>query len=910
MPSAKGKRKVQTHEIRKRFLDHFVKAGHTEVPSASVILDDPNLLFVNAGMVQFVPYFLGQRTPPYPTATSIQKCIRTPDIDEVGITTRHNTFFQMAGNFSFGDYFKRGAIDLAWTLLTKSVADGGYGFDPDKLWATVYWDDDEASQLWQEVAGLPAERIQRRGMADNYWSMGIPGPCGPSSEIYYDRGPEYGPEGGPLASEERYIEIWNLVFMENERGEGTTKDDYRILGPLPRKNIDTGMGVERVAVLLQGVHNVYETDLLRPVIDVVAAQAPREYDVGKHDDDVRYRIIADHSRTAAILIGDGVSPGNDGRGYVLRRLLRRVIRSAKLLGIDTPIMGDLMATVRDAMGPSYPELVADFDRINRIAVAEETAFNRTLTSGSRLFDEVAGATKASGATVLSGSDAFTLHDTYGFPIELTLEMAAEAGLRVDELGFRELMAEQRRRAKADAAARKHAHADLSAYRELVDAGPTEFTGFDELTSEARILGIFVDGKRVPVVAHATDGADRVELVLDRTPLYAESGGQVADEGTISGTGAGETARAAVTDVQKIAKSLWAHRVNVESGEFVEGDTVIAAVDPGWRRGATQGHSGTHMVHAALRQVLGPNAVQAGSLNRPGYLRFDFNWQGPLTEEQRVQVEEVTNEAVQADFEVHTFTEQLDKAKAMGALALFGESYPDRVRVVEIGGPFSLELCGGTHVHNSAQIGPVTILGESSVGSGVRRVEAYVGLESFRHLAKERALMAGLASSLKVPSDEVPARVANLVERLRAAEKELERSRLASARAAAVNAAAGAERIGNVRLVAQRMAGGMTAADLRSLVGDIRGKLGSDPAVVALIAGGEPGLEGDSVPYAVAANSAAQDLGIRANDLVKQLSVAIDGRGGGKADLAQGSGKNPFGIDAALDAVRAEIARVS
>lgn len=896
---------MQTHEIRKRFLDHFVKAGHTEVPSASVILDDPNLLFVNAGMVQFVPYFLGQRTPPYPTATSIQKCIRTPDIDEVGITTRHNTFFQMAGNFSFGDYFKRRAIELAWTLLTNRQDDGGYGFDPEKLWATVYLDDDEAAELWQEVAGLPAERIQRRGMADNYWSMGIPGPCGPSSEIYFDRGPEYGPEGGPVASEERYIEIWNLVFMENERGEGTSKDDYEILGPLPRKNIDTGMGIERVAVLLQDVHNVYETDLLRPVIDTVAKSAPRGYDVGNHDDDVRYRIIADHSRTAAILIGDGVSPGNDGRGYVLRRLLRRVIRSAKLLGIEGPIVGELMTTVRDAMGPSYPELVADFERINRIAVAEETAFNRTLASGSRLFDEVAGATKASGATVLAGSDAFTLHDTYGFPIELTLEMAAEAGLRVDEEGFRELMAEQRRRAKADAAARKHAHADLSAYRELVDAGPTEFTGFDELSSDARILGIFVDGKRVPVVAHGTDGADRVELILDRTPLYAESGGQVADVGTISGTGAGETARAAVTDVQKIAKTLWVHRVNVESGEFVEGDTVVAAVDPGWRHGATQGHSGTHMVHAALRQVLGPNAVQAGSLNRPGYLRFDFNWQGPLSDEQRAQIEEVTNEAVQADFEVHTFTEQLDKAKAMGALALFGESYPDQVRVVEMGGPFSLELCGGTHVHNSAQIGPVTILGESSVGSGIRRVEAYVGLESFRHLAKERALMAGLASSLKVPSEEVPARVANLVERLRAAEKELERTRLANARAAAVNAAAGAQRIGNVRVVAQRMSAGMTAADLRSLVGDIRGKLGSDPAVVALIA-----EDDGSVPYAVATNPAAQDLGIRANELVKQLAGAVDGRGGGKADLAQGSGKDPSGIDAALDAVRAEIARVS
>ncbi len=900
---------MQTHEIRKRFLDHFVKAGHTEVPSASVILDDPNLLFVNAGMVQFVPFFLGQRTPPYTTATSIQKCIRTPDIDEVGITTRHNTFFQMAGNFSFGDYFKRGAIELAWTLLTNSVAEGGYGFDPERLWATVYLDDDEAAQLWEDIAGLPAERIQRRGMADNYWSMGIPGPCGPSSEIYYDRGAEYGSEGGPAADEERYIEIWNLVFMQNERGEGTSKEDYQILGPLPRKNIDTGMGVERVAVLLQGVHNVYETDLLRPVIDTVAARAPRGYDIGNHDDDVRYRIIADHSRTAAILIGDGVSPGNDGRGYVLRRLLRRVIRSAKLLGIEEPIVGDLMATVRDAMGPSYPELVADFDRIRRIAVAEETAFNRTLQSGSRLFDEVAVATKTSGAGVLSGSDAFTLHDTYGFPIELTLEMAAEAGLQVDEAGFRELMAEQRRRAKADAAARKHAHADLSAYRELVDAGPTEFTGFNELTSEARILGIFVDGKRVPVVAHGAEGsagADQVELVLDRTPLYAESGGQVADAGTISGTGAGESARAAVTDVQKIAKTLWVHRVNVESGEFVEGDTVTAAVDAGWRKGATQGHSGTHMVHAALRQVLGPNAVQAGSLNRPGYLRFDFNWQGPLTEEQRTHIEEVTNQAVQADFEVHTFNEQLDKAKAMGALALFGESYPDEVRVVEIGGPFSLELCGGTHVHNSAQIGPVTILGESSVGSGVRRVEAYVGLESFRHLAKERALMAGLASSLKVPSEEVPARVANLVERLKAAEKELDRSRLASARAAAVNAAAGAERVGNVRLVAQRMSGGMTAADLRSLVGDIRGKLGSEPAVVALIAEGE----GGSVPYAIAANPAAQDLGIRANDLIEPLAGAVDGRGGGKPDLAQGSGKDPSGIDAALDALRAEIARVS
>lgn len=890
---------MQTHEIRKRFLDHFVKAGHTEVPSASVILDDPNLLFVNAGMVQFVPFFLGQRTPPYNTATSVQKCIRTPDIDEVGITTRHNTFFQMAGNFSFGDYFKREAIRLAWTLLTNPVSEGGYGFDPEKLWATVYLDDDEAIGLWQEVAGLPLDRIQRRGMADNYWSMGIPGPCGPCSEIYYDRGPEYGIEGGPEANEDRYIEIWNLVFMQNERGEGTSKTDFEILGPLPRQNIDTGMGVERIACLLQGVDNVYETDLVRPVIDCVAAVAPRGYGQGNHEDDVRYRVIGDHARTAAIIIGDGVSPGNEGRGYVLRRLLRRIIRSTKLLGVEKPMMGELMAVVRDEMGPSYPELVTDFERISRIAVAEETAFNRTLASGSKLFEDAADKTKTAGKSTLSGSDAFTLHDTYGFPIELTLEMAAEAGLSVDEKGFRELMNEQRQRAKADAAARKHAHADLSAYRELVDAGPTEFTGFDELDSAARILGIFVDGARVPVASAGSEA----EIVLDRTPLYAESGGQIADVGSIRGDGANATSQAKVSDVQKIAKTLFVHKVTVESGEFVEGDQVVASVDPHWRHGATQGHSGTHMVHAALRQVLGPNAVQAGSLNRPGYLRFDFSWQGALSEAQRQEVEDVANKAVEANYPVNTFVTDLDQAKSMGAMALFGENYGDRVRVVDIGGPFSLELCGGTHVAHSSQIGPVTLLGESSVGSGVRRVEAYVGLDAVRYLSKERALMAALSSSLKVPSEEVPGRVATLVERLKVAEKELEQTRLASVKASIATLVDNAERIGSVTVVAHRLPDGTGAGDLRSLVGDIRGRLGSDPAVVALIAAGE-----GSVPFVVAVNQAAQDAGLRANDLVGAIGPAVDGRGGGKADTAQGSGKDPAGIDAALQALRAQIRR--
>jgi len=655
---------------------------------------------------------------------------------------------------------------------------------------------------------------------------------------------------------------------------------------------------------------------MRPMIDKVAECAPRGYGAGNPADDVRYRVIADHSRTAAIIIGDGVTPANEGRGYVLRRLLRRIVRAAKLLGIDTPIVGDLMACVRDAMGPSYPELVTDFDRINRIAVAEETAFNRTLVSGSRLFSDAAAAITSAGKTMLGGSEAFALHDTYGFPIELTLEMAAEAGLTVDELGFRELMAEQRRRAKADAAARKHAHADLSAFRELVDAGPTEFTGFDELESQGVILGIFVDGKRVPVVGHhprvhsQTPPPERVEIVLDRTPLYAESGGQIADVGWITGTGGSAAAKAAVTDVQKIAKSLWVHRVNIESGEFVEGDTIVAAVDPKWRHGATQGHSGTHLVHAALRQVLGPNAVQAGSLNRPGYLRFDFNWQGPLTEDQRSQIEVVTNEAVEADFPVNTFVTGIEKAKSMGAMALFGEQYPDEVRVVEIGGPFSLELCGGTHVRSTAQIGPVTLLGESSVGSGVRRVEAYSGLDSFRYLAKERALLAGLASSLKVPSDEVPGRVATLVDRLKVAEKELERMRLAAARSGAADAVATAEQVGKVRLVAQRMPTGMSGGDLRSLVGDIRARLGSEAGVVVLIAEGSDGKDGGAatVPFVVAVNQAAQDGGVSASDLVGSVAAAVGGRGGGKSDLAQGSGTDPNGIDAALVAVRAELAR--
>ena len=884
---------MQTHEIRQRYLDYFTDAGHTLVPSAPLILDDPNLLFIGAGMMQFVPYFLEQPAAPYPRATSVQKCVRTGDIDNVGVTTRHNTFFQMAGNFSFGDYFKRGAITHAWALLTNSVADGGYGMDPERIWVTVYLDDDEAISLWEEVAGLPSERIQRRGMADNYWSMGIPGPCGPCSEIYYDRGPAYGVEGGPEADEDRYIEIWNLVFMQNERGGGTGKENFEVLGPLPKQNIDTGMGVERVAFLLQGVDNVYETDLVRPVITKAEELSGRRYGAGSEVDDVRFRVIADHARTAVMLVADGVTPGNDGRGYVLRRLLRRIVRSAQLLGIDRPSMGALVSVVRETMSQSYPELVSDGARIERIAVGEEATFLQTLTAGSKLFDSAAAEVRAAGSTVIGGDKAFALHDTYGFPIDLTLEMAAEAGITVDESGFRALMAEQRQRAKSDAASRKHAHGDLSVYRELLDAGPTEFTGYTELSTEATVIGIINDGGRTRV---ASEG-DVVEVVLDRSPLYAESGGQDSDAGVITGP----NVHLEVLDVQKVAKRLWVHRVAVRAGELTEGTAVLAQVDPVWRAGARQGHSGTHLVHAALREVLGPTALQNGSYNKPGYLRLDFAWQGGLSAETRSEVEEVANRAVRDDLPVRVLYTDMAGAKELGALALFGETYDSEVRVVEIGGPWSRELCGGTHVVHSSQVGPVTLLGESSVGSGVRRIEAYVGLDAYRYLAKERALVQGLAATLKVPEDEVPNRVTDLLERLHVAERELEKTRAAAVLSAAGTLAGAAERIGNVLLVASTVADGITASDLRALAGDIRGKLGQQPGVVALFSAGA-----GKVAFVVATTAQARDQGIAAGKLVPSFAAAVGGRGGGKADMAQGGGTEPGGIPAAVAALRAHL----
>ncbi|MHA3702556.1 alanine--tRNA ligase [Jatrophihabitans sp. YIM 134969] len=904
---------MKTAEIKRRFLAHFVDHGHELVPSAPLPFDDPNLLFVNAGMVQFVPYFIGQLSPPWKRATSVQKCVRTQDIEEVGKTTRHGTFFQMNGNFSFGDYFKQGAMELAWELSTKSVADGGFGLDPERIWPTVYLDDDETFALWRDHIGVPAERIVRRGKEDNTWDMGIPGPAGTCSELFYDRGPDYGPEGGPAVDEDRYMEFWNLVFMQYERGASTGphKGDYDILGDLPSKNIDTGMGLERMATLLQGVDNLYEIDETFPVLQRAAELSGKAY--GAHSghlasdstqDDIRLRVIADHVRTGLMLVGDGVTPSNEGRGYVLRRILRRAVRAARLLGgefTDGEVLPQLLPVARDAMSPSYPELATDYDRIAMIAYAEEATFRRTLASGTTILDTAVRDTKAAGGTALAGDRAFALHDTYGFPIDLTVEMAAEAGLSVDQDEFRRLMAEQRDRAKADAKSKKSGVGASPAYRELREVGPTQFTGYETLETESRVRGIIRDGDLVDSVGPG----HTVEVVLDATSFYAESGGQIADEGIITVAGRNGDSRLKVLDVQRPVKGLIVHRVEVQSGEPLRGATALAQVDPEWRRSARQAHSGTHVVHAALREILGPSALQSGSFNRPGYLRLDFAWGSALDQRTRADVEDAANRALRLDLPVEVRYMPLVQAREIGALALFGETYDAEVRVVDIGGPWSRELCGGTHVAHSSQIGAITLTGESSVGAGVRRVEAYVGLEAIHYLANERALVAGLTEMLKVPEAELTDRVASLVARLRAAEKELDAARAGAVLAQAGALAAKAEAVGSVNAVLAAVAPGVTGGDLRTLALDVRSRLGEPPAVVLLAS--PPSDPGGATAFVATVNAAGVAAGVSAGDVVKTFAPVLGARGGGKADVAQGAGGDAAKLPDALAAARTLLA---
>ncbi len=887
---------MDTAEIRRRFIAHFEERGHRVVPSASLLLDDPNLLFVNAGMVPFKPYFLGQETPAYKRAVSVQKCVRTLDIEEVGKTTRHGTFFQMNGNFSFGDYFKEGAIEHAWELVAGSRDEGGYGFDPDKVWVTVYEDDDESAELWRKIAGLPTERIQRRGLKDNYWHMGVPGPGGPCSEIYIDRGPEFGPDGGPVVDEDRFLEIWNLVFMQSELSDVRSKEDFDIRGDLPSKNIDTGMGLERVAYLLQGKHNLYEIDEVFPVIERAVELSGRRYGAD-HGDDVRFRVVADHVRSGMMLISDGVTPGNEARGYVLRRLLRRAVRSMRLLGVEDRVLPELLPVSRDKMKLSYPEIEADWDRISTVAYAEEDAFRQTLKAGTNIFDMAAGEAKRAGQTELSGSRAFSLHDTYGFPIDLTLEMAAEQGLSVDEAGFRRLMTEQRERAKADAKAKKGQHAAAGIYREVADSigRAVDFTGYDQVVSEGSVRGILTG---TGIASSAGEG-EEVELVLDRTPFYAEGGGQLADHGVIE---LANGATVQVLDVQSPISGLIVHKAKVLAGGITVGEAAQAMVDIERRKSISRSHTATHMVHKAFREALGDTATQAGSENSPGRFRFDFSASSPVPVSAMADVEARVNDLVLADLAVHAELMTQEEARKSGAMALFGEKYGDEVRVISVG-DWARELCGGTHAGRSGQLGVIKLLGESSIGSGVRRVEALVGGDAYRFLAREHVLVAQLSEALKVRPEELPERVHDMVERLRTAEKEIERVRVAQLLAAAGELANNPTDVYGVSFVGHR-ADGAGAGDVRKLALDIRGRMpAGKPSVVAII-----GSTGGKPAVVIAVNDEARAWGISANALVKVAATALGGSGGGKDDVAQGGGADVTNAEQALRDVEHEVGR--
>ncbi len=885
---------MRTAEISKRWLEYFESQGHSIVPSTSLVSPDPSLLFTVAGMVPFIPYIIGSETSPHPRIASVQKCIRTKDIEEVGKTTRHGTFFQMLGNFSFGDYFKEGAIQFAWDFLTGPESEGKLGFEPDKFWVTIWEQDDDAFTHLTKV-GVKPDHIVRLKREEIFWDTGQPGPAGPCAEWHYDRGPAYGPDavGGTVdPGGDRYLEIWNLVFDQFLRGPGAGKD-YPLIRELEQKAIDTGAGLERIAILKQGVENFFEIDEVFPVIAKSQELSGRVYGADS-DDDIRFRVVADHVRSALMLIGDGVTPGNEGRGYVLRRLLRRSVRSMRLMGVTEPSLVTLIETSYEAMRASYPELDKAFDHIKAVAAAEEEAFARTLTQGTSLFDTAVATTKSAGGRVLGGKEAFTLHDTYGFPIDLTLEMATEQGLTVDEAAFRSLMQEQRDRARADAKAKKGAHADFGAYQEVAAKTPSVFRGYDELQVQSKVVALIKDGVGVP----AASAGESVEVILSETTFYPESGGQDADLGEIRGS----NATLEVMDVQRPIKDVIVHSVKVGEGTIAVGDVVSAEVDPLNRRLASKAHSATHLIHSALHEVLGKQANQAGSYNKPGYMRLDFSWTQGVSGSARSEIEDIANRAIREELPVATNVMSLDEAKSLGAMALFGEKYGDRVRVVEIGGPFSRELCAGTHVDNSSHIGLLTVTGEGSVGSGARRIEALVGADAFSHLAAERAIVSELTTSLKTQPQELTGRVHSLVERLAHVEKELAGLRQQALLAAASGIAGNAVEVAGTRLASLAVSDAGSADDLRALAMDVRARLGdAEPVVVALAADveGRPSI-------VVATNGPARDAGLRAGDLVKLASKVLGGGGGGKPDLAQGGGQDATAIPAALEAIAASV----
>ncbi len=893
---------MRTADIRQRWLDYFAKKDHHIAESVPLISPDPSILFTIAGMVPFIPYILGTQTPPWPRVASVQKCIRTNDIDNVGRTTRHGTFFQMNGNFSFGDYFKTEAIEYAWELITTPQSDGGYGLDGEKIWVTIWDADTESSDALRRV-GVHPSQVVRLPREEIFWDTGQPGPAGPCAEFHIDRGPEFGPEavGGTVdPGGDRYLEFWNLVFDQYLSGEGTGKD-YPLLRELDSKAIDTGAGLERIAFLLQGKQNIYEIDEVFPVIATAEQITGRRYGTGS-DDDVRFRVVADHVRSSLMLVGDGVRPGNEGRGYVLRRLLRRTVRAMRLLGVAEPVLPHLLPVSRDAMSPSYPDVAADFDRIAQVAYGEEEAFLRTLAAGTTILDvAVRDAQAKAGANqvaVLPGDQAFALHDTYGVPIDLTVEMAAEQGVAVDSDEFRRLMAEQRDRARADALAKKTGHADLSAYEAVrADlAAPVRFLGYTQSSAPARVVALLVDGVPVP----AATAPAHVEVILDATPFYAEAGGQLADQGTILTDGG---ARVEVDDVQAPIRGMNVHRGRLVDGTLAVGEPGLAAIDVARRGRIARSHTATHLLHKALQEALGRDATQAGSENAPSRLRFDFRRGTAVPVSAMGEIEERVNLRLQENLEVTDSVMPLAKAQELGAMALFGEKYGNEVRVVDIGDGWSLELCAGTHVRRSGELGLVTVLGEASIGSGVRRIDALVGAGAYDAHARERVLVDQLSGLLGARPDDLTDRVSGLLTKLKDAERQLATLRTAQLRAAVPDLVAGAATVGDRRLVTHDAGNVTSNDDLRTLAVDVRDRLGeSAPAVVAV-----GGVVNDRAGVVVATNQAARTAGVRAGALVKTASAVLGGGGGGRDDVAQGGGTDTARLADALTAIAQDVA---
>jgi alanyl-tRNA synthetase len=851
--------------LRTTFTGFFAGRAHEVVPSSSLVPAHPRApLFTNAGMNQFIPYFLGEETPPFRRATSVQKCVRIrgkhDDIELVGRTTRHLTFFEMLGNFSFGDYFKADAIPWAWELLTDEL-----GLDGDRLWASVYTEDDEAAGIWRDVVGMPADRIQRMG-EDNFWEMGETGPCGPSSEIYYDRGPELGPKGGPLAGgEERYVELWNLVFTQYDRqADGT-------LEPLPRPNIDTGAGLERLLTVLEDVPSIWETGVLRPIIARAESLTGRTYG-DEPEVDVSLRVLADHARSTAMLIADGVLPSNDGRGYVLRRLVRRSVLTARRLGVEATVTPSLAGAVAEVMGSAYPTLVDDLDLVTQVLDREEAGFGRTLRTGLTLLNEALDEAREEGAGgELAGEVAFRLHDTHGFPIELTEELATEAGVTVDRAGYDEQMVAQRERARQ--AARTPAVADEDAYRKLLDAeGPTAFVGRspESYAVPTRVVGVL-----------AGNEPGTAEVFLDRTPFYTEGGGQVGDAGSI----VTETGRADVYDTVPALPGLTAHRVRL-TGEIFAGQDALAAIDAPRREATRRNHTGTHLLHAALRQVLGDHVRQQGSLVAPDRLRFDYSHHQAPAPEELAEVVAMVNTDVLGDDAVETMETGRKEAEAMGAMAFFKDKYGDTVRVVQAG-PHSLELCGGTHVDALGMVGAVSVVSEASIGSNTRRIEAVTGLATLERTLEREAVMHQAASLLKVEPEGLVDALQRLLDRQRAADKELSRLRGAAAESVAAELATGAE---DGRVVARR--DGLSADELRTLAQAVHRRDG----VKAVVLGGSP--DGAKVAI-VAVTGGDPDAGT----VVKQVAQVVGGGGGGSAEVAVAGGRDPGRLDEALTEAR-------